>query len=367
MGSKTIPLLISLLILDQSALSTFAQAGAAAPDSLFWTLGLVAVLIVLGGAGFFVYLRFRSGAAAEPDFDLGETTENANTRRSERKKSASLPVTRTELAQTALGDQGNFSKDYADSIDIDHLPISQIAGVTVPPLYDELPNSDDEDLLTAIDELQDEAQADSDIRLIALRVVATFKAMNAVDALSQVALYDLSATLRSKAVAMLAEFDHESVFEPIVLSCADPSREVRAAAARGLFRVTFDRADEWARFALSHDRFLATQIARAAVEGGIAERSFDRLVIRDEKAAYEAFALVFLLITTGETEKIFNAIRGHRDLKTRIALLHSLKIANIAEVVPELSAFIAAEPMSSEVADKARETLLGINAMPVGV
>jgi hypothetical protein len=164
---------------------------------------------------------------------------------------------------------------------------------------------------------------------------------------------------------MLADFDHQSVFETIVLSCADPSREVRAAGARALVKVTFDRGDEWARFALGDDKYLRRQVARAAVEAGLAERSFDRLTLRDERSVYEAFALVYLMVKADETEKIFDAIAGHRDTKTRIALLHILKVANVAEVIPPLSALIAAEPMSSVVADKAREVLLAINALPV--
>lgn len=66
---------------------------------------------------------------------------------------------------------------------------------------------------------------------------------------------DLSSNLASKAVATLTDFDHESVFEAILLACADPTREVRAAAARGLFRLNFDRADAWKRIIESNDEF----------------------------------------------------------------------------------------------------------------
>ena len=220
-------------------------------------------------------------------------------------------------------------------------------------------------MLAAIDEVQDDSDADSEFRAVALRVLAGFKTRNSAEALSQIALYDLSSNLRAKAVGMLADFDHQSVFETIVLSCADPSREVRAAGARALFKVTFDRGDEWARLALGNDRYLCRQIARAAIEAGLAERSFDRLTLRDDKSVYEAFALVYLMVKAGEIEQIFEAIANHRDLKTRVALLHILKVANVAEVIPPLSAFIGAEPISSIVGDKAREVLLGITGLPV--
>lgn len=330
---------------------------------------------VIAAIGIFVFLRFRGdrGITGRLELSPNETSfarEDQQSPMSRNREVLGRPAgapTRTELAHHASNDTSNFSKNYAESLEINHLPIGRINSISEASPIEELEDSDDEGLLAAIDEVQDDSDADSEFRLIALRVLAGFKNRNAIDELSQIALYDLSSNLRAKAVMMLADFDHESVFEPIVLACADPSREVRAAGARALVKVNFDRGDAWTRFAHSDDRFMSRQVAKAAVEAGIAERSFDRLVLNDEKAVHEAFALVYLLVRTGETDKLFEAIRDHRDLKTRVALLHALRVANVAEVIPQLSAFIAAEPMGSVVADKARETLLGINAMPVSV
>ena len=317
-----------------------------------------ALILLVVGLGALVFLKVHGRKPA---------VENAPVREKSAKPRwnptvESRPI-RTDISRTASTTQ--VAKKVGESASIDDLPISQITEVSSPPSIEILPSSDDEGLQAAIDEVQDDSDADSEFRVIALRVLASFKTRNSIEALSQIALYDLSTNLRAKAAAMLADFDHQSVFETIVLSCADPSREVRAAGAKALFKVTFDRGDEWARFALSDDKYACRQIARAAVEAGLAERSFERLTMRDEKSAYEAFALVYLMVKAGETEKVFDAIACHRDTKIRIALLHILKVANVAEVIPPLSAFIAAEPISSVVADKARETLLGINALPV--
>lgn len=349
-----------------------AQTGGSS-ESFASGLILPAALALFVGIGIVFLMRYlsarsgKSGGLGLTEDDSSQTPAE-NTARPEAnpsRKRATAPPNKSDLARAASSENANFSRNYAQSLEISHLPIGQIQRVEPPLPMDELPDSDDDGLLAAIDELQDDSDADSEFRTIALRVLAGFKTRNSVEALAQIALYDLSGTLRAKAVSMLADFDHESVFETIVLACADPSREVRAAGAKALVKVSFDRANEWARFAFSSDLYLSRQIARAAVEAGIAERSFDRLVLRDEKAAYEALALVFLLVKAGETDKIFEAIKNHRDIKTRIALLHTLKIANVAEVIPQLSSFIAAEPMSSGVADKAREVLLGINALPV--
>ena len=139
----------------------------------------------------------------------------------------------------------------------------------------QLPISNDDALLSAIEQTQDEFEEDESVRELAVRILARFETKNSVESLSQVALYDLSSTLRSKAVGILSDFDHESVFETLLLACADPTREVRAAAARGLFRLSFDRSDCWMRIAESNDEFRMRHAARAAIAGDLVERSFD--------------------------------------------------------------------------------------------
>lgn len=320
-----------------------------------WLIGIVAVLVV--GVAAVAFLKFRgSGTSEKRQLPINEISSRDNDARA-------VPPVRGPAPRSA--ENINFSKDLEEVQALSQLPIGQIRGIVEPPTFEPLEESDDDGLLAAIDEVQDDSEADSEFRAIALRVLGGFRASNSVEALSQLALYDLSGNLRAKAVGMLADFDHQSVFETVVLSCADPSREVRAAGARALVKLTFDRGDEWARIAFAEDQYMSRSVARAAVEAGLAERTLERLTLRDEKSVYEAFALVYLMIKTGETDKIFEAIRDHRDIKIRIALLQILKVANVAEVIPQLSAFIAAEPMSSVVGDKAREVLLGINAMPV--
>ena len=86
----------------------------------------------------------------------------------------------------------------------------------------------------------------------------------------------------------------------------------------------------------ANDSFRLTSAARAAVESGIVERSFDRLIHDDSKVAYEAFALVALLIKASETAEIFNAIENHKDERVRFALLHVLKAQKDERTIEEL-------------------------------
>ena len=173
---------------------------------------------------------------------------------------------------------------------------------------------------------QHEFDEDEEARHFVIRILAAFKNSNAVEALALIALHDLSASLRSKAVTALSEFDHESVFEPILLANADSSREVRAAAARSLTKLTFNRADAWTRIAETGEEGRITQAARAAIESGFVDMSFDRLVSKDHRQAYEAFTLMALLVKAGETDKIFNIMENHSDINVRKAILHIIKI-----------------------------------------
>lgn len=238
------------------------------------------------------------------------------------------------------------------------LPIFSINRLELARPFEALPISSDEDLMTAVEQSYDEFEEDEEVRDLAIRILAAFRKRNSVEALSQIALYDLSANLRSKAVSVLADFDHESVFEPILLANADPTREVRAAAARSLTKLSFNRADAWTRISETGEDGRTGQSARAAIESGFVDMSFDRLISKDYKQAYEAFALMALLIEADETGKIFNALETHRDINVRRALLHTVKVTKNQEAIDKLIALLEKNTLPiefQEEVDKAIE------------
>ena len=237
------------------------------------------------------------------------------------------------------------------------LPINSFAKLSASKLYDPLPISDDPSVLNAIEQANEEYEEDESVRELAVRILTAFRTRNSVESLSQIALYDLSSNLRSKAVSTLTDFDHESVFETILLACADPTREVRAAAARGLFRLNFDRADAWKRIIETNDEFRMSHAGRAAVESGIVVKTFDRLVHDDLKVAYEAFTLVSLLIKSGETAEIFNAIRTHKDERVKFALLHILKVHKDVRTLPELQELVKHTSVQKDVAVRVHDAV----------
>jgi HEAT repeats len=241
------------------------------------------------------------------------------------------------------------------------LPVFSIQRLELARPFSPLSLSNDEALMSAIEQVQDEYEEDEEVRDLSLRVLAAFKTRNAVEALSQIALYDLSSNLRSKAATTLADIDHESVFEPILLACADPTREVRAAAARGLFRLSFDRADAWTRIAETNDEFKMRASARAAIEADLVKRSFERLVHTDFKSAYEAFTLVALLLRAGETKEVFEALMSHRDMNVRKAVLHCIKITKEPNALEGLYSLLEKASLPEELQREVDETIQEIS------
>ncbi len=255
-------------------------------------------------------------------------------------------------------------QEKLQSLQYNQLPIFRLQKLERARPFAPLSISSDEDLMSAIEQAHDEYEEDEEIRDLAVRILTRFKSRNSVEALSQVALYDLSSNLRSKAVSVLTDFDHESVFETILLCCADPTREVRAAAARGLFRLSFDRADAWSRIAETGDEFRMRQAVLSAKEADLVKRSFDRLVHQDQKIAYEAVTLLALMLKAGETEAIFKAVETHPDSNVKLALLHVVGLAKEEETLVFLYEILEKSTISKELKNKIDEVIESFELIP---
>ncbi|HXG84015.1 MAG TPA: HEAT repeat domain-containing protein [Pyrinomonadaceae bacterium] len=237
------------------------------------------------------------------------------------------------------------------------LPVFSFERLELARPFSPLPISNDEALISAIEQTYDEFEEDEEVRDIALRILTAFRTRNSVEALSQIALYDLSSTLRSKAVTILSEFNHESVFEPILQATADPTREVRAAAARALSKLTIDRSDAWTRIFETEEEGRMRQVARAATESGFVEMSFERLVHPDEKYSYEAFTLMALLIKAGETEEIFRTLETHKNMNVRRAILHVIKITKNQKALDGLYSILEKKTLPLELQEEVDKTI----------
>jgi len=280
-----------------------------------------------------------------------------------------LPQTSKVLKRNSVDDKDmEFSekefKKKLQTLQFNQLPIFKFHKLELARPFAPLALSSDDALLSAIEQTQDEFEEDEEIRDLAVRILTRFKTRNSVEALSQVALYDISSNLRSKAVTILADFDHESVFETILLCCADPTREVRAAAARGLFRLSFDRADAWTRIAETADDFRMKQAALAAKEADLVKRSLDRLIHQDQKIAYEAIALIALMIRAGEIKEILKAVENHPEKNVKLALLHVIGLTKEESTLENLYELLEKDDLTKELKEKIEQVIQSFELVP---
>ena len=379
-------------MLGTTAACTGLVAQTAVPaESSGSTWWVVMAVLVVGGLAMAAYFWRKAAAVARENTTSGNANRYANyysntqesseltdadaelewlrkAKRSSARANGAAPKITYNAAQAPppppAGGKELEAKVFQDKmrkLQYSQLPINSFSELRRSRLFDPLFESGDPSLLNAIEQANEEYEEDESVRELSVRVLAAFRTRNSVEALSQIALYDLSSNLRARAVTILTEFDHESVFETIVLACADPTREVRAAAARGLFRLSFDRADAWKRIIETEDEFRMSHAARAAIEAGIVVKGFDRLVHDDLKIAYEAFVLVCLLIRAGETAEIFDAIKAHRDERVRFALLHVLRVLKDPRTRDELNKLQKDSGFATDVSERIRETVLSFD------
>lgn len=181
--------------------------------------------------------------------------------------------------------------------------------------------SDDERLGQALSSLK---SIDVDERSEALKTLIQFRVQSAVNAIAQVALHDSEPGIRSQAIACLGSIDHESVFITVLGGMADEAREVRAAAARSLNRLSFDRADAYVRVIETGDDETISNAARACIQSGIVSQNLDRLTDSDYRQAYETFSLICLLANARMNEPLLDAISAHPRNDVRLKLVHLL-------------------------------------------
>jgi HEAT repeat protein len=200
--------------------------------------------------------------------------------------------------------------------------------------YEELPESvDDEAFAAALVRIE---STDAESRVSAAQHLAQFQVRRAVAALATAARNDNEDAVRSAAVNSLGLINHESVFVSIIVALADEAREVRAAAARALSRLSFERADAYVRLAEAADPRTTRDVAHACVKAGLAAQAVGRLTSEDRRQAYEAFSLLSLCAVGGEVEPIVEAVESHRDLDTRLTCVQLLDGAAGPEVCTRL-------------------------------
>ncbi|HKP39114.1 MAG TPA: HEAT repeat domain-containing protein, partial [Pyrinomonadaceae bacterium] len=250
------------------------------------------------------------------------------------------------------------SLGYLDSASFDQSPgggAGEGSGLEPLSTFEELPFGDDDDallgLLTKLEspEAKDRAQI--------ARELGLHPAQRTVSALCDTALNDSDPSVRSAAVTALGSIDHESVFAPVLIALADDTREVRAAAARTLSSLHFDRGAAYARVMESADQKMLQDFAQACVKTGIVSQAVDRLTSEDRRQAQEAFSLFSVLAKAGEIQPIFDVVENHTDLRVRLCAVRVLSVAGRADSVPKLRELAAIEGLPEDLRTSVLEVL----------
>ena len=225
--------------------------------------------------------------------------------------------------------------------------IEQITEINPASPVEDLPEgSDDERLAQALESLE---SSDLEERSEALNTLVQFRVQSSVGAIALVARHDHEPNIRAHAISALGSINHESVFATILMGMADETREVRAAAARSLNRLSFDRADAYVRVIESNDEETIQNVAKACIHAGIVSQNLDRLAHSDYRQAYETFSLVCLLAKAKMNETVLDAIADHPDIDVRLNAVHLLACTGQPEVFEQLRQLAVKDGMREEV------------------
>lgn len=204
-----------------------------------------------------------------------------------------------------------------------------------------LPESvEDELLVKALAQVQSEMSSQ---RAEGIKLLSQFPVQTAVATLTSVARADSEPNLRASAISSLATINHESVFPAVLIAMADESREVRAAAARSLSRLSFDRADAYIRLSRENDAEFLRIVAEALVKAGIGSQGIDRMTNGDHQA-YESMSVVGLLAKSKCYEQLINAIANHPNMDVRLTLVYLLEMTGDRSLADQLRGIMADSP-----------------------
>jgi HEAT repeat protein len=210
------------------------------------------------------------------------------------------------------------------------------------------------------------AAADVEARVLSAQQLAQFQVRRAVEALAAMSRRDADASVRSAAVTSLGLIDHESVFASVIVALADEAREVRAAAARALSRLSFDRATAYVRVVEAANESALREVAQACVKAGLTAQAISRLASEDRRQAYEAYSLLSLVARGGEHGPLLETVECHRDLDVRLACIRVLGQSCSPELVEQLT-HIAENGGVPEKVRRAIVELAGRAAQPQAV
>ncbi|MBC8029837.1 MAG: HEAT repeat domain-containing protein [Pyrinomonadaceae bacterium] len=238
---------------------------------------------------------------------------------------------------------------------LDNDVVEQITHLEPTSSVEELPETADDDQLSKALALV--SSDDVQLRAEGLKTLVQFRVQSSIEAMALVARNDPEPNLRSMAISSLGTINNESVFPAILIGMADETREVRAAAARSLNRLSFDRSEAYVRVIETSDEATISSVAKACIQAGIVSQNLDRLATSDHRQAYETFSLICLLAKAKMNQPVLDAIADHSNGDVRIKAVHLLACAGQAEVYDQLRELAVKDGMREDVKTALLEAL----------
>ncbi len=238
---------------------------------------------------------------------------------------------------------------------------NEITQLEPAAIVQDLPESSDDGLL--IDALAHVQSTDVDARASAAQSLSLYRVARSVIALKELVENDPEPAVRAAAVSSLGCIDHESVFSAVLVALADEARDVRAAAARSLSRLSFDRAEALVRVIETSDVNELGKVARACIQTGMASQALDRLSSDDRRQAYEAFSLLSLLVKANEAQPILDAVENHADVNVRLIGVQVLGASTSAEIGMKLRHLAIRESIPEQVRTALMEVVYKLDEM----
>lgn len=210
---------------------------------------------------------------------------------------------------------------------------------------------EDESLYEALEQFQ---SPDIETRVTAAVMLAQFQVQSAIEALTAMIVRDAEPRVRAAAVNSLGAINHETVFKPVLFALADEAREVRAAGARVLSRLTFDRAEAYVRVLETFDETSLREVAHACAKIGLAAQALERINSPDPRQSYEACALLTLMAQGGYVAPLIQTVENHADINVRLAVAKLLGVMGNANVIEELRRVM----LRGDMPDQVRATIM---------
>lgn len=163
------------------------------------------------------------------------------------------------------------------------------------------------------------------------------------------------------AMSQLATADEENSLTLITESLEDPSKEVRSAAVRALYRVNPEYAASYFNTALREGPSVRRRTLGAALAGsGLVSEAIKYLKSGSRQNVYSTVTLLFLVAKAGEIQPLLGLLEDYPAIELRLALIELLALSGETAIIPTLRRLAVQRSLPPEVRSAVMEAIYQI-------